>query len=266
MLSPDWPVTRWILGVVLLALLAVLVLRAVRRDRRDYQRFKGFTETADRQRMYRRWLLEAFAVFGVASAVILLLAWRFVGALLGEVRLWPVARWFSGLLSSTGALIPGLALALAAVLIVGTVVAVLLARRSLLADGEDVPTIGDIGALLPRNRRELLYGAGLSLNAGIFEELLFRLGVPALVFAITGSAIVAVVGGVLLFAALHSYQGVPGIAGALIIGTLLMLLYLTTGSIVVPIVAHALLDLRSLVLIPLVVYGVHRRPGVPSEA
>lgn len=253
------------LGIVLLALLTMLALRALRRDRRDYGRFKAFTDTADRQRMYRRWLLETLAVFGLSCAVILVLAFRYVGALLEAVHRWQAFRWFAGLVSSTGAIIPGIAIAVACLLVVGTVALVAVARRSLLDDGDEVPTLGDIGALLPRNRRELLYGAGLSLNAGILEELLFRLAVPALVFAVSGSALVAVVGSVLLFAALHSYQGIPGMAGALLIGAVLMLLYLTTGSILVPMIAHALLDLRSLVLIPVLVYGVHRLSGVTSK-
>jgi membrane protease YdiL (CAAX protease family) len=156
-------------------------------------------------------------------------------------------------LSSTGGLIPAIASGLAIALVGGTVLAVVLARNA----GE-VPTIGDIGALLPRNRAELGYGAALSVNAGVVEELLFRLAVPALVFGASGSAPVAVIASLLLFGALHFYQGWPGVVGAVAIGALLMTLYLATGSILVPIVAHVLVDLRSLVLIPMLVFGVHR--------
>ena len=129
-----------------------------------------------------------------------------------------------------------------------------------------MPTIGDIGALLPRNRAELWFGAALSINAGVVEELLFRLALPALVFGVTGNAVLAVVGSVLLFAALHSYQGIAGSGGSLLIGSLLMLLFLATGSILWPILAHALFDLRSLVLIPMAVYGVHRTTGDPNRS
>ena len=53
-----------------------------------------------------------------------------------------------------------------------------------------VPTLSarDIHALLPRNRGELRYGALLSVNAGVVEELLFRLAFPVLIFAATDSA------------------------------------------------------------------------------
>ena len=90
---------------------------------------------------------------------------------------------------------------------------------------------------------------------------MFRLAVPALVFGATGSAIAAVVVSVLLFGLLHVYQGVAGVVGTTLIGGLLFVSYVTTGSILVPIVLHVLFDLRSLVLIPVTVFGAHRVDG-----
>jgi membrane protease YdiL (CAAX protease family) len=252
-LSPDVPTTRVLLLVVLTGLVALLVYRAVQKDRNEFQRFKRFERTRNRQRMMRKWLLESFAMFGGAAVVILLLASQFVPLFQREVGRSPIGVWWRSLLIDTGGLLPGFAIGVAVALVGGTIVAVALARRS-----ESVPMIGDIGALLPRNRPELVVGALLSVNAGVVEELLFRLAVPALIFGATGSATGAVVGSVLLFAVLHFYQGWPGVIGALVIGALLMVLYLATGSILVAIVAHALIDLRSLVLIPMLVFGVHR--------
>lgn len=239
--------------VALVALVVALVVRAVTKDRNEYQRFTRFERTRNRQRMMRRWLITSFTFFGVSAALLLLLAWRYVGLLLAAVDSTPPGRWLGALIAENG-FIPGLALGVAIALVLGTVVAIFLARRS-----ADVPTIGNIGALLPRNRPELFYGAGLSLNAGLVEELLFRLAVPAAAFGATGSVPAALIGSVVLFGALHAYQGLPGVLGATLIGAFLMLLYLCTGSIVVPIVAHALIDLRSLVVIPVLVYGVHKR-------
>ncbi|MCU1514078.1 MAG: family intrarane metalloprotease protein [Microbacteriaceae bacterium] len=253
MLSPTWPLTPWILGIVLAALLAGLVLRALRKDRREYQRFKRFETTAPRQRMFRKWLIASFVTFGGASVIVLLLAWQFVPLLLDAVRGWPVGRWFSSL---DGTLVAGIALGVAVVLVGGTVLLVYLARNT-----EDIAALGDVAALLPRNRAELRYGGALSLNAGLVEELLFRLALPALIFGVSGNATVAVVASVVIFGLLHAYQGVPGVVGTLLIGGLLMAIYLATGSILAAIVAHALIDLRSLVLIPVVVYRVHRRVG-----
>ena len=253
MLSPDDPPVRVILLIVLAGLIALLLYRAVRKDRTEFQRFKRFERTRNRQRMMRKWLLDSLSMFGGAAVIILLLAWQFVPLLQREVDRWPIGLWWRSLLADTGGLLPGFAVGLAIALVGGTIVAVALARRS-----ESVPTIGDIGALLPRNRPELVLGALLSVNAGIVEELLFRLAVPALIFGATGSAPAAVIGSVLLFGSLHFYQGWPGIVGATVIGAMLMLLYLATGSILVAIVAHALIDLRSLVLIPMLVFRVQR--------
>ena len=261
MLSPDDPAGRTVLLAVLAGLVALLVYRAVRKGRNEFQRFKRFERTRNRQRMMRKWLLDSLTVFGGAAAIILLLARQSVPLLQQEVDGWPIGLWWRALLADTGDLVPGLATALGVVLVGGTIVAVALARGS-----ESVPTIGDIGALLPRNRSELVLGALLSVNAGVVEELLFRLAVPALIFGATGSALAAVLGGVLLFGSLHFYQGWPGIVGATVIGALLMVLYLASGTIVVAIVVHTLIDLRSLVLIPMLVFRVQQvraENGVP---
>ena len=41
--------------------------------------------------------------------------------------------------------------------------------------------------MLPRERGELKFGAGLAVTAGVVEELLFRLALPALIYGIFGS-------------------------------------------------------------------------------
>jgi membrane protease YdiL (CAAX protease family) len=253
-LSPDSPTSSLILVGVLWALLALLIVRAVRKDRREYSRFKRYRSSQSRRRMFRKWLIDSFVMFGGASIVILALVWQYPPRLLAEVRRWPLSVWFSDVVERSDGLVPGLAVGVAVALVGGTILAVYLARKTV-----DVPTIGDISALLPRDRKELRYGIALSLNAGVVEELLFRLAVPALVFGVFGNAVVAVAGGVLLFGALHVYQGVAGIIGSIVIGGALMLLYLATGSILAAIVAHTLIDLRSLVLIPVLVYRVHTR-------
>lgn len=252
MLVPDSSASRIVLAVVLVALIALLVYRSVRKERKEYQRFKRFERTRNRQRMMRKWLLDSIAMFGGAAVVILALTWQYVPRLLSAVDDWGISRDFRAFVENSSGVIPGLAIGFAIAIVGGTVLAVFLARKS-----EEIPTIGDIGALLPRNAGELRYGAALSVNAGVVEELLFRLAIPTLVFGVVGNALVAVVAAVLLFGALHIYQGWPGIVGAIVIGSVLMALYLATGSILVAIVAHTLIDLRSLVLIPMLVYRVH---------
>lgn len=256
MLSPGAPLTPVLLIVTLAALLTLLVVRTLRKDRKEYGQFKRYRSTVRRQAMYKKWLIESFALFGGSALVILLLVWQFIPLMLAAVERWHAMMWFRRLMSDGGALASGIVTGATIAIVLGTVLAIYLARRS-----DEVPAVGDITALLPRNRRELGYGAALSLNAGLVEELLFRLALPTLVFAISGSALAAVAVSVLIFGLLHSYQGVWGVVGSMAIGLVLMVIYLTTGSILVAIIVHAAIDLRSLVLIPMMVFGVHKKPA-----
>ena len=249
MLDPNWAATRPLLWIALVVMLVLLVLRTIRKDRREYQRFKRYRGTVKRQATFRRWLRESFLTFGGLSVGLLLLAGSYVGPLLAELQ---GGSWVSGIRS---------ALWIPAVIAVIVIVLTWLGIRAARHDDDGIAAVGDIGALLPRNRQELRLGALLSINAGIVEELAFRLAIPALVFGASGSAIAAVAVSALLFGALHLYQGAAGIIGTTIVGIAMMALYVVSGSIVAPIVLHVLIDLRSLVLIPAAVMGVHKVDG-----
>jgi membrane protease YdiL (CAAX protease family) len=253
-LDPDSSLTPWVLTVVLVALLAGLAVRAQRRDRREYQRFKRYRSTVRRQAMYRRWLVQSLVTFGSISAALLVLAWQQIPLLLADVNKWDGVRDARAWYASLGAGSIALVVVLAVVVIVLPIVALFFARKQ-----EELTAIGDIQAMIPRNSAEVRLGVLLSFNAGIVEELLFRLALPAVVFGAFGSGWIAIVLSVLVFGILHIYQGVAGVVGTTIIGALLMVLYIATGSIVVPILVHVLIDIRSFVLIPVIVLGVGRR-------
>lgn len=230
-----------LLGVVV----GVLLWRAFTRERRDYARFKRLRSTVARQRVYRRWLVEGALSLGGLSLATVLGAWQQIPTALAAAQRWePIVAVRAFLAGDAG--IP-IVVAVSVGVLAGLVLPVVLIREPL----EEAPAIGDVRALLPRTRGELPYGAALSVSAGVFEELLFRLGLPALVFAVTGDALAAFLGTTLLFGLLHAYQGPPGVLVSAVLGGIFVLLYLVTGSIVVPIVLHALIDLRSMVLIPI---------------
>jgi membrane protease YdiL (CAAX protease family) len=252
MLSPAAFSTPWVLGVVFALLLAGLALNAIRKDRREYRRFTRMRSTVQRQKMLRRWLGQSFLVFGGSAAVVLLLSWQFVSPFVADVNMWSWIADARRTFDAGGPFALGLAVGIPLGILALSVVGIVLARRE-----TEVPAIGNIQALLPRNRAELPYGAALSINAGVVEELLFRLALPALIFGFTGNSVVAIVVSLIVFGMLHVYQGVWGVVGSMILGALLMAIYLATGSILLAIVAHALIDLRSLVLIPVVVLRVH---------
>jgi membrane protease YdiL (CAAX protease family) len=249
-------VTPFVLGVVLVALLAFMAINAVRKDRREYRRFKRYRSTVRRQRVFRRWLRESFVNFGGASVVVLALCWQFIPLFLDAVNDWGFVASARTAFADSGWIGPTLGLLVVFALGVGLLLGIVLARNE-----TEVPSLGDVQALLPRNRAELKYGAALAINAGVVEELLFRLALPALVFGITESALASVAVSIMIFGALHVYQGAAGVIGATVIGALFMAIYVATGSIVAVMVLHALFDLRSLVLIPMVVFRVHRERG-----
>ncbi len=254
MLSPDLPFVSWLLVALVVAVVVVLAVRAQRKDRREYQRFKRYRSTVRRQAMFRTWLRESFLVFGGLAIGILLLVWQFVPLLLADVNALPFVRTARNAFVDAGAV----AYVVTAVLVVAFLVVPLVLLFFVRHDGADLPALGDIQALLPRNRAEVRLGALLSLNAGVVEELLFRLALPALLYGAFGSSVFALIVSVLLFGGLHAYQGLGGILATALIGAILLALYVATGSILVPIVVHILIDLRSFVAIPLIVLRVPR--------
>ena len=97
-----------------------------------------------------------------------------------------------------------------------------------------------------------------SMNASLVEGPLFRLVLLAPIFAVCGNALAAVLVSLVVFGRMHVYYVVVGVIGAFWFGAVLMFLFLATGSILWAILAHVLFDLRSLILIPVAVYKVHR--------
>ncbi|MGV8912764.1 MAG: CPBP family intramembrane glutamic endopeptidase [Rhodoglobus sp.] len=257
MLDPTNPVMLALLWITLTGVLTALALRTFRRDQREYRRFKRFRTTKRRQLMLRRWLIISFSLFGGMSAVTLLASGRFAAPLLAEVQAWPWVSWLLMVFAARPEVTTGVIIGAIIGVIGLTVIGVIAVRK----EGDEIISVGDIQSILPRNRQELVLGGLLSINAGIVEELLFRLALPALLFATTGNAIVAIVGSLVLFGAMHSYQGVAGIIMTTVIGAIFMGLYVLSGSILVAIIAHAVLDLRSLVVIPMAVSRVHLIDG-----
>ncbi|MBN9606341.1 MAG: CPBP family intramembrane metalloprotease [Actinomycetales bacterium] len=237
---------------LVLGVLGFLGWRAVTRERREYGRFRRLRTTAARQRTYRRWLIEGVAVIGGLAVVTVVGGWPRIGPALADAQAWPpvaaAREWLGGSFGSGFAIGAGIAV------VAGLIVPVLLIRL----DHDDIPTIGDVGALLPRTRGELPYGAGLALNAGISEELLFRLGLPALLFGVTGDGAIAFALAAVVFALMHVYQGPLGVLATGVLGLVFSAVYVVSGWIWLPIALHALVDLRSLVLLPLRV-GVLKR-------
>lgn len=233
---------------LLLVVVTLLIWRAATRERREYQQFKRMRSTVARQKVMRKWLAESVLIMGGLSVAVLLAAWEYVPMALRDAQQWaPIAASRDFFATSIGA---GLAIGAVIGGLAAIVVPLILVRN---ATTDEIPKLGDIGALLPRTRGELPYGAGLALSAGVFEELLFRLAMPALLFGIWPNGPVAFLLATVLFGCLHLYQKWTGVIAATVLGLIFAYLYLVSGSILLPIVVHVLVDIRSLVLLPLVV-------------
>lgn len=97
--------------------------------------------------------------------------------------------------------------------------------------------------LMPVTHREKRLYAGLSFCAGFGEELAYRgYAIPAVIMA-GGSAPEALAVTSVAFAVLHSYQGVLGVVRTGIVGVIMGAVFLHTGSVWPPMLAHAAIDL-----------------------
>jgi membrane protease YdiL (CAAX protease family) len=102
-------------------------------------------------------------------------------------------------------------------------------------------SFGKLEHYLPHNTRELNSFYGVSIVAGIVEEIVYRGFVlwylaqfMPLWFAVAVSSVAFGLG--------HSYQGPSGALRTGLIGLAFGIYYVTTGSIWLPIIAHILLD------------------------
>jgi len=155
-----------------------------------------------------------------------------------------------------------LAPALAEVAAVGLAVVVVLRRQARRRPHRawSERLLRPVAALLPRTAAERRWFAGVAVTAGATEELLYR-GVVTLWFEQTWPALGpggALVASSVAFGLAHAYQGPLGVALTGLAGYAFGVLYMATGSLLLPVVVHALLDLRVLLVLPV--------PGRPAPA
>jgi len=140
----------------------------------------------------------------------------------------------------------GLAGALVVVMVVTT-----FAWRAAARQGTPIPGQENIAAMLPRTTGERGYAAAAALTAGVCEEALFRgFFIAAGIGVLRLPAAVAVVVSVVVFALAHLYQGWRGMIGVTAITVVFTVLYVRSGSLLLPVVLHVVTDLRGLLLVP----------------
>ncbi|MCW2530548.1 MAG: amino terminal protease family [Blastococcus sp.] len=105
-------------------------------------------------------------------------------------------------------------------------------------------------ALLPRTAGERRLFTVVGVTAGVCEEWLYRGFFLAVVAALAGglpTGLLVVVAAV-AFGLAHAYQGPVGILTTGLLGGVMAALYLQTGSLLLPVLLHAAIDLRFLLV------------------
>jgi membrane protease YdiL (CAAX protease family) len=105
-------------------------------------------------------------------------------------------------------------------------------------------------ALLPRSRSERHLFALVGVTAGVCEEWLYRgffLAVVAAVVPGLPTALLVLVAAV-AFGLAHAYQGSSGTLTTGVLGGVLAGVYVATGSLLLPVLLHAAIDLRFLLV------------------
>ena len=103
-------------------------------------------------------------------------------------------------------------------------------------------SLGDLVHLLPNNRNDFRHFIAVSITAGVVEEIVYRgfvLWYLALYMPLWG----AVIASSIAFGLGHSYQGATGALRCGLIGLVFAVFYVITGSIWLPIIAHATFDI-----------------------
>jgi len=183
---------------------------------------------------------------------LLVLEWGLVALVAGVVLLAPAVGW-----AQLGLRLPDRAPDVVALVLTVLVLAFLIGstralRASVRRTGDTATlTAGApqaITALVPRSPVERRWFGLVAVTAGVCEELLYRGFLLAVVVAIAPGlpdlALVAL-GGV-VFGLAHLYQGAGGVVATSVLGALLTLLYLGSGTLLLPMLVHAAIDLRIL--------------------
>jgi len=240
-----------VLDAVLLLLCLAALAYFVRRDLTEYARFKLFTETADRQRRYLIWAGKSFLLFTCLTVVCLAI----IGRLHALTQLPPEFSALSHLVQfklpeAQLQISKGFMFAFAGLLLGGLIAGIVLGSVLTKKRKSKPIMLGDIEALMPRNGTETACTALLSINAGLGEELFFRLLLPLLLTIVTGHAILAFAIAAVVFGLAHIYQKALGVIATTVLGLMFTALYLWTGSLLIAICVHAAFDLIGLVIRP----------------
>jgi len=231
--------------ILLLIALGIVTYTATS-GQREYARFEA--GKMSRLALYQRWITESWILFGLFSVVALALTKpAFLVEPIVRTSLFTTSANDSSdhIQSIIIGIIVGVTLALG-------IVAFRIRRSVKKANAAPLPP------LVPTTSDERKSAFFMSITAGITEELLFRAAIPAFAYLATGNANIAIAISIVSFGLEHYYQGWKGVLGTAVLGWLFLKVFMLSGTIIVPMLFHAALDIYGLLLYPMFVRRVGR--------
>ncbi len=154
----------------------------------------------------------------------------------------PELHWLQNVVPAPGSIAKGLLVGASLLLIVGTIMPLFSHKFRL----QTAKALEMMRFYLPVNTRQRLVFALVAISAGICEEVIYRGFLASYITSMGLNLWWAVAIGCLLFALAHGYQGVGGAIQVAFIGAFVFALFLLSGSLLLPIIAHLIMDLRIL--------------------
>src|SRR5580693_1823572 len=133
----------------------------------------------------------------------------------------------------------------------GSLLQVVLVRRSATAREKMLRPFKRLAFILPVTQEERAWFAFVSVTAGICEEILYR---GFLIRYLSNGPWhaglwIALAIASISFGLAHGYQGLCGIIGTAVLGAAIAMLFMASGSLWLPMALHAIIDLRILLLL-----------------
>jgi membrane protease YdiL (CAAX protease family) len=217
----------------------------------ETRRLKASADPRVRVKWYAKVLIASWTL---ALLAIVATGWR---------EIWNTAETVSWLPRGEG--VKAFLIGLLAALLAAQLVPVVMMRSNEKLQARVRKALSALYFILPVTREERWWWVVVGLTAGFCEEVLYRgfliryfQGAP-----LQWSLSIAIAGSIVAFGMGHSYQGIRGVVGTAILGAVFAVLFLMTGSLLVPVLLHAFVDVRILLIVP---EGLSLAPARESES
>jgi membrane protease YdiL (CAAX protease family) len=205
-------------------------------DHFETKRLKTSTDPRVKIRSYKKTIVWLWSFSAVACIVF---GWRAVRTIhrnAGE------ASWVPG---------PAFVIGFTGAAVVALFVPIIAMMRSETTRARVAKSLEKLNFILPGTAEERRWFVLVAITAGICEEILYR-GFLIQYFRelpVHIGLIAALVLSACAFGIAHLYQGILGIVQTAILGALFGVLFVATGSLFLPMILHAVIDLRILLIL-----------------